>query len=474
MLYLQLQLLRILQHIHSPDGVKFDSPEKIKGYGAVANIMHLIRHQARTPQGLPLTSGQNSATAESSEPMRIGLFGNFGTGNFGNDGSLQAWIEFLRARHPDTQLCCICPNEKRVNELFNLSTLPIEAEMPKGSWFRILNRILPHFGKRLHHFVSTFRAVGRFDAIIVPGTGILDDFADRWQGMPLSLFIWGLAARLRRRPFAFVSIGAGPIEHPWSRWLMKWAARMAHFRSFRNQESRTFVEGLGIDTSGDPVTPDITFSLSVPTPAADLEAGNDSLPIIGIGVMSYAGWHPIPPDSERIYGHYIAKIAQFAGWLLYQGYGVRIIPGDDNDAGAVDDIVVMLTKQFGSLPGHLAAEKATSMEDVISQMADTKVVIATRFHNIICALKSNIPVISIGYAKKNDVLLSAMGLQDFCQHIEDLDVGLLKNQFERLLRDSPFYKVKITEKNAEYRAELLKQDERLLEWLLTQKKGRSG
>jgi polysaccharide pyruvyl transferase WcaK-like protein len=186
--------------------------------------------------------------------------------------------------------------------------------------------------------------------------------------------------------------------------------------------------------------------------------------------MSYAGWHPVPPDSELIYGHYIAKIAQFAGWLLYQGYGVRIIAGDNNDAVAVDDIVALLTKQFGSLPAHLAAEKATSMDDVNTQMADTQLVIATRFHNIICALMSNIPVISIGYAKKNDALLTDMGLQDFCQHIEDLDVGLLKNQFERLLRDQEFYKLTIAEKTAEYRAQLFKQDEELLTGLLAQKK----
>jgi polysaccharide pyruvyl transferase WcaK-like protein len=433
--------------------------------------MHLFRHQARMPQDTPHSPPHDAAAAKSCTPLRIALFGNFGTGNFGNDGSLQALIEFLRERHPDTQLCCICPNEKRVDERFRLPTLPIEAEMPKGSWFRILNRILPRFGKRLHHFVSTFRAVGKFDAIVVPGTGILDDFADCWQGMPLSLFIWGLAARLRGRPFAFVSMGAGPIEHPWSRWLMKLAARLAHFRSFRNQESKDFLTRLGLNVSGDAVTPDITFSLPATATTAGLEAGNDSLPIIGIGVMSYSGWHPIPPDSERIYSHYIAKIAQFAGWLLYRGYGVRLISGDDNDAVAVDDILVMLTKEFGSLPAHLAAEKAASMEDVISQMADTKVVIATRFHNIISALMSNIPVISIGYAKKNDVLLTDMGLQDFCQHIECLDVGLLKNQFERLLRDSPFYKLKIAEKNAEYRAELLKQNERLLAWLQARKKG---
>ncbi|MEJ2116532.1 MAG: polysaccharide pyruvyl transferase family protein [Alphaproteobacteria bacterium] len=432
----------------------------------MTNIANLTRHQMRSPESTPHPSSQGMTATPNDTPTRIGLFGNFGTGNFGNDGSLRALLDYLRAQRPDAQIYCICPNEEVVRKRFDLPTLPIEAKMPEDSWFRTLNRILPHFGKRLHHFVSTMRAVDKFDMIIVPGTGILDDFADRWQGMPLSLFIWSLAARLSGRPFAFASIGAGPIEHPWSRWLMKWAARMARFRSFRNQESKDFLEGLGVNTSKDAVTPDITFSLPSPTPTAGLEDGNDGLPIVGIGVMSYAGWHPVPPDSERIYSHYIAKVAQFAGWLLYQGYGVRIIAGDENDAVAMDDVVAMITQQFGSLPAHLAAEKAASMEDVTAQMADTKLIIATRFHNIICALMLNIPVISVGYARKNDALLTDMGLQDFCQHIEDLDVGLLKNQFERLLRDHKFYKLKITEKSAEYRAQLLKQDEKLLSSLL--------
>ena len=47
------------------------------------------------------------------------------------------------------------------------------------------------------------------------------------------------------------------------------------------------------------------------------------------------------------------------------------------------------------------------------QMAETRIVVATRFHNVVCALKMKKPTISIGYASKNDVLLAEMGLAEF-------------------------------------------------------------
>ena len=64
---------------------------------------------------------------------------------------------------------------------------------------------------RAQEWAWTVSAARRFDMIVVPGTGMLDDFGERWRDMPYHLFRWGLACRLARTPFAFVSIGAGPI-----------------------------------------------------------------------------------------------------------------------------------------------------------------------------------------------------------------------------------------------------------------------
>jgi polysaccharide pyruvyl transferase WcaK-like protein len=65
-------------------------------------------------------------------------------------------------------------------------------------------------------------------------------------------------------------------------------------------------------------------------------------------------------------------------------------------------------------------------------VAGCDIVVATRFHNVVGALALGKPVISVGYAKKNDMLLAGLGLGDFCQHIESLDPDLLMRQFAAL------------------------------------------
>ena len=58
--------------------------------------------------------------------------------------------------------------------------------------------------------------------------------AEHWRAMPYDILKWSLAARLMRRPFAFVSIGAGPVAGSISKRLFTWAARMAAYRSYRD------------------------------------------------------------------------------------------------------------------------------------------------------------------------------------------------------------------------------------------------
>ena len=43
-------------------------------------------------------------------------------------------------------------------------------------------------------------------------------------------------------------------------------------------------------------------------------------------------------------------------------------------------------------------------------MAPVGAVVATRYHNVICALKLAKPVVSVGYAAKNVAIMADMGL----------------------------------------------------------------
>jgi polysaccharide pyruvyl transferase WcaK-like protein len=399
--------------------------------------------------------------------MRIGLLGLFGIGNFGNDASLEAMLNFLRRVRPDAELICICGHPGNVERDFAIATVPLRLPPPSSTSFRIFDRILFKLPRALHMWMCSIRELRQFDALIIPGTGILDDFGERPQGVPLSLFCWCLAARCRGTRAAFVSIGAGPIHNRVSRWLMKSAARMASYRSYRDEVSRSFMVRIGADGPKAQVFPDIAFKLPV-SKGSLRPPGEDQVLTIGVGVMGYYGWYGTSSQAQEIYSTYIDKITRFVVWLLDLGHRVRVIMGEDSDWPAVCDLMRRANSERPSLPnGRIVADTASSIHDVMAQIADADIVVATRYHNVVCALMLGKPTISIGYAKKNDALLAEMKLREFCQHIEQLDVDLLVDQFTRLLSDQARHESNIRQANMVFQERLREQDALLVSRLLS-------
>jgi polysaccharide pyruvyl transferase WcaK-like protein len=81
-------------------------------------------------------------------------------------------------------------------------------------------------------------------------------------------------------------------------------------------------------------------------------------------------------------------------------------------------------------------------------------VVATRFHNVVAALLLAKPVLSIGYAAKNDELMADMGLAAYCPAIEELDVERLKEQLLRLRAEREEIAATIAARARAYRAAL--------------------
>lgn len=400
-------------------------------------------------------------------PRKIGLFGLFGSGNIGNDGSLEAMLAFLRSRGVDCELLCICADPEKVQREFGLRAIRIGGQSATHPLLRWMEKIMPL--RKLLQLLHAFRSVRGLDVMIMPGTGILDDFSERFWGAPASLFAWCLAARLQGTRIAYVCVGAGPISHGISRRLMKGAARMAAYRSYRDHLSKDFMLSIGFDAQADPVYPDIAFGLSKPVAP---NPGSADRPMIGLGVMTYFGWRGDPERGAAIYGTYIGKTTLFALWLLDQGYRVRLLMGEGTDQQAIDDVIAALSVARPDLShDRVVTEPANSLHELMRQIAETQGVVATRFHNIVCALKLNKPAVSLGYAKKNDVLMGEFGLSDFCQHVETFDVDVLIDQFKRLMADRAIYEQRMRATNAEFLRQLAHQEQLLLKQVLGQDSG---
>ncbi|MEF2553701.1 polysaccharide pyruvyl transferase family protein [Aurantimonas sp. A2-1-M11] len=399
-------------------------------------------------------------------PARIALFGLFGCGNLGNDGSLEAMLGFLREARPDADLVCICANPDLVAYRFQIATLPISWSRHLQGRARRFDRAFLKIPGKLIDLAQTFWFLHDVELVIVPGTGILDDFGERPYGMPFDILRWCLFARLFGARIAFVSIGAGPIRNRASRWLMTSAARLAHYRSYRDELSKIFMERAGFDTSRDLIYPDLAFNLPAP-PTREREANRSGRLTIGVGAMSYYGWYGFDRGGEAIYACYIAKLTQFVTYLLDQDHDVRLLIGEMTDQTAIDDIIREASNARPALAGaRIVAEPSHSLRELMSQIDQTDAVVATRFHNIVCALKLGKPTLSLGYSRKNDVLMADMGLGAYCQHVERFEVGRLIDQFQDLMAHRNNCERKISKRTNLYLDELNRQDHHLLTTLI--------
>jgi polysaccharide pyruvyl transferase WcaK-like protein len=383
------------------------------------------------------------ASGAASAP-RVGLFGLLGSGNIGNDASLDAVLGYLRSYHPDAVLDAMCMGSEQIRARYGFDAIPL-------LWYQRYEQrasgMLAAGLKTLGKVIDPFRTaswVRRHDVVIVPGMGVLEASLPLhpW-GVPYTMFQLGASGRIFGTKVALVGVGAGVIKQPMTRWLLVRAARLAFFRSYRDAQSRDALREQGVDTSRDPVHPDLVFSLPFSPAAGDPGT-------VGVGLMAYYGTNDDRRRADEIYASYIANVESFIRWLLDQGRRVRLFYGDAGDEPTVVQVLADLGG-YRSDPGppRLTAERVTSYAELSQAMAPVGAVVATRYHNVICALKLGKPTISIGYAKKNVVLMEDMGLPEFCQYAHSLDVAKLIEQFTRLERDADQLRAVIQKGNAE-------------------------
>lgn len=375
-----------------------------------------------------------------SVPLQVATFGLFGAGNIGNDATLAALLDELRARAPAVGVKCVCTHLPRSAVEADAQWLPLDPAPIRGLWRLRFSALMdayatlagPAFGwLRARRAACMLRDV---DALLIVGTGILDDFGMQpWQ-VPSCLLAWCKAAKMLGKPLHFVAVGAGPIRRKPNRTLLLRAVQMSDSRSLRDQTSRSFLAENGIDSNLDQVIPDLAFGLVRPTDAIRKPLATPR--VVGLGVMGYFGWAADPAKGRGLYARYIDEISAFAVSLLRAGYDLRVLVGEiPTDLKAVQD----LTERIGSLaPEHLAhfsAPTIFSVEELLNAIASTDIVVATRYHNVVCALALGRPVVSVGYASKFRSLMENVGLARYCQEIETLDSRALFEQFTDLVSD---------------------------------------
>ncbi|MFH8220645.1 polysaccharide pyruvyl transferase family protein [Streptomyces sp. NPDC018057] len=366
-------------------------------------------------------------TSAARRPPRIGVFGLLGSGNLGNDGSLQAVLGHLAARYPDAAVDALCGGPEAVTARFGIPATRLH-------WYRGEYRTASRAGavaaKGVGKLVDIFRTaawVRRHDVVIVPGMGVLEATLPlRPWGFPYALFLLCASGRLSGTRVALVGVGAAPIGNRATRALVRWSARLAAYRSYRDAPSRDAIRAMGVDTSRDRVHPDLAFSLPVPPP--------DEPPAppgrVCVGVMDFHGGDDDRDRADEIHRRYLDGTIRFVRALVAEGRPVRLLTGDRCDAPVVAAILDAVDSPL------LSAAETASLADLMRETAAADSVVAVRYHNLICALRTGTPALALCYAAKSDALMAQMGLAAYCHPAREVDADRLLEQFRSLEKES--------------------------------------
>ena len=372
---------------------------------------------------------------------KIILYGWYGSGNIGNDTTLEAALYHVKQYQPDAHLICVCNGPREVSRRFGIQALPMSGhETDKLDSGGLPSRIM-RLGSRLMEEISFWLQRPKWfqpgDKFIVVGSGAIDDYGvGRPWHRPYVLYKWCKAAKMGGAQVIFLSTGAGPILNRISKFLLLKALRMADYRSYRDVAAFNYLQSIGYDTSGDLSYPDLVFSL--PKTSLPIPEKASSIPkVVGLGLINYYGHRYEPGTGEAIYREYISKLKHFASWLLQEGFIIRVLSGDISDKWPAQDLVEFVNKEGEShWREKLIVPEITDVNDLFHQIAQTDIVVASRFHNVVCSLMLERPIISLEYHEKNTFLMKEMGLERYCQHIDHFTNERLIEQFSSCIQET--------------------------------------
>jgi polysaccharide pyruvyl transferase WcaK-like protein len=370
----------------------------------------------------------DSRQRRSRRNARVGVFGLLGSGNLGNDGSLEVVLNYLRRSHSDSTIDAMCVGATKVENSYGIGATPLycATRFQKSAFFtstvgRVLGKLLDVF--RIAAWVR------QHGVVIVPGMGVLETSLPLrfWQD-PYALFWLCLFGRVFRTKVALVSVGASEVNQ-WSiRVLLNFAARFCFYVSYRDNVSLEAMRQRGVDTSRHHVYPDLVYGYPVPSDTCSDDK------TVGVGVMAYSGGNDDRNRASELNEHYTSTMRTFLLWLVDSGYQVRLLTGDTK---ADDPIIWEMRDDIYRLRPGLASKMVeipsiTSMSELVNELSGVGSVVATRFHNVLCALMLGKPTIAVGYSAKHRSAMEDLGMSSLCHSPEDLDAQTIIEQFRTL------------------------------------------
>ncbi|MGW8567306.1 polysaccharide pyruvyl transferase family protein [Isoptericola sp. NPDC055881] len=342
----------------------------------------------------------------------MALLGQFGIGNLGNEASLDAVLGYLG---DEAAVTIVTERPELVAAARELPARALtDPRARRGGWRGAVAKV--------RDVGWAWRTVGAVDAVVVPGTGVLEGASVKATAIPLTLAVHASCARLRGRPLHALSIGVDEGGGRLTRLLFRVFLRCASTLTVRDQGSAAHVASIA--GSRPEVVPDLVLGTPV---VADVRPVDPARRTVGFGVIDTNGVGTVEAAWER--GAHLDRSVRIVRGLVQAGADVRIVGGAAQDDAIAGEIARTVADP------RVVAVRADDMAELDRRLAGCAVLVAARYHNLVAAVRASVPAVSIGYASKQTWLMEAVGAEDRAHDVAHVDPDAVVRQVVRLLDD---------------------------------------
>lgn len=325
--------------------------------------------------------------------MKIALSGYYGFDNAGDEALLSAITSALKRVAPEAEFVVFSGEPDRTASLHGI---------------RAVNYLNPF---------AIFRELATADLLISGGGSIFQDVTSA-RSLPYYISVVALA-RMLMRPVIFYAQGVGPINRKFSKFLMRLVGNRVNLITLRDEDSREYLQNLGVVRPPLLVTADPVFSLVPGEQEKQLaeRIGNsisNGKPLVGVSVRRWPALDGYQPGLARV----LDKLSQ-------QGYQIVFVPMAYPDDISECRLIASLMQQDARV-----LEKYMTSREHLAFISRLDLMVGMRLHALVFAASRGVPFAGISYDPKVDSFLKRFGQLPLSGSPEDMVVSL-----ERLLKD---------------------------------------
>ncbi|MEL4024065.1 polysaccharide pyruvyl transferase family protein [Lysinibacillus endophyticus] len=342
--------------------------------------------------------------------MKIGIVGNYGNDNNGDEAILLSIIRQLQKAFQieTSNITVFSNNPKQTAAQYGVESYPLYYKN----------------GNAIKTFMKTYKLnvkiVQKLDFVVIGGGGILMDLYKREAPLYGS---YAMMAKNSNVPYVVYGCGAGPLNTGLGKWFIKFMAKHAQNISVRDPKSKQLLQQIGVKREvhliGDPA-----FSLEV-----ERNGFSERPKKVGVTAVPYYNASYWPTGDEILYNNYITGMATNLDKLIeeFQVDVTFFATKYPQDADVTKDIQQKM-KHAGKTS---IIDENLKPQKLLDLSATFDVLVGTRLHSLILATDANTPIIGVSYHTKVNDFLQMAGLGEYSIPIDSLHES--DDQFTKLV-----------------------------------------